>query len=80
MSVMFSNTEDEKYRLLERLIYLEGGVHPRTGVRIMSQELWEALLTDELRNLDGLSQRYEPWDKLSWCKAPVKEGGDEAGS
>lgn len=80
MSAMFSKTEDEKYRLLERLIYLEGGVHPVTKVRVMSEELWQQLVDDELKGLDDRPKAYEPWEKLTWCKAPVKEGGDEAGS
>jgi len=79
MWAMFFQTEDEKYRLLERLIYLDGGVHPVTGRRVMSQELWEQLIDDELRSLDG-PKRFEPWDKMGWCKAPVKEGCDEASS
>ena len=76
---MFIQTEDEKYRLLERLIYLDGGVDPATGVRVMSQELYEQLIDDELRSLEG-PKRFESWDRMGWCKAPVKEGGDEAGS
>jgi len=64
--------EDEKFKILERLIYLDGGIDPRTGVRVMSHELWCLLVDDELRSLEGPS-RFEPWDKMSWCKAPVRD-------
>lgn len=71
--------EDEKFRILERLIYLDGGVNPRTGERVMPHDLWCLLIDDELRSLNGVA-RFDTWDKMGWCKAPVREGGDEAGS
>lgn len=60
--------KDDKYALLERLMRIEGGVDPKSGNRVMSQELWESLFEDELRDLYG-AVRYDSWDKLEWCKA-----------
>lgn len=64
--------EDEKFKILERLIYLDGGVNPQTGERVMSHDLWCLLIDDELRSLNSVS-RFESWDKMSWCKAPVRD-------
>jgi hypothetical protein len=58
--------KDDKYALLERLMRIEGGVDPRSGSRVMSQELWESLFEDELRDLYG-AVRHDSWDKLGWC-------------
>lgn len=57
----------DKYALLERLIKMEGGLDPQTGRRVMSQELWETLIEDEMRDLYRPA-RYETWDKLEWCR------------
>ena len=65
--IMCGVMKDDKYVLLERLMSMEGGVDPRTGRRVMSQELWESLIEDEMRDLYGPA-RYETWDKLEWCK------------
>ena len=64
--------EDEKFKILERLIYLDGGIDPRTGERVMSHDLYCLLIDDELRSLDG-PKRFDTWDRLTWCKAPVRD-------
>jgi hypothetical protein len=64
--IMCGIMKDDKYALLERLMRIEGGVDPRSGSRVMSQELWESLFEDELRDLYG-AVRHDSWDKLGWC-------------
>lgn len=60
--------EGNKYALLERLMNMEGGLDPRSGRRVMSRDLWEKLIEDEMRDLYG-PVRHESWDKLEWCKS-----------
>jgi hypothetical protein len=67
-----TESEDDKFRILERLIYLDGGVHPITGKQVIPKQLWLILIDDELRSLNGVA-RFDTWDKMGWCKAPVKD-------
>ena len=64
-----NQSEDEKYKLLERLIDLDGGIDPKTGKRVMSNELWQMLVDEELRALEA-PKRFAAWDspKLDWCR------------